>query len=158
VVAGDLGAAERELRESVATLDAIGDKGFLSTIVCDLAEVLATQGKLDEAERYADQGRSLGATDDIVTQIEWRAVKAKVLSARGEMQEAERLAREAVALGEATDYLTQRAESLMRLSEVLRRAGKAEEAAEAMARALELYERKGNEVMAARVRAELSVM
>ena len=58
-------------------------------------------------------------------------------------------------MSEPTDYLNHRAECLVRLGEVLRLAGKAEEAAGAAGRALELYERKGNEVMAARARAEL---
>jgi class 3 adenylate cyclase/tetratricopeptide (TPR) repeat protein len=156
MLAGEFEEAERELRESVAMLEALKDKGFLSTIAVDLAEALIAQGRYDEAERYVEYGRSLGAEDDIVTQVEWRAAQAAVLAARGELEKAERLAHEAVNLGEGTDYVSMRGDLWVRLGEVLKLAGRTDEAADAVARALGLYERKGNEVAAARARRELA--
>jgi Flp pilus assembly protein TadD len=85
----------------------------------------------------------------------WRATTAKLLAHRGSVEEAERLAREAVDVGDRTDYLDDRGRLWMRLGEVLRTAGKNEEAAGALGRALELWERKGNVVSAERARREL---
>jgi predicted ATPase/class 3 adenylate cyclase len=153
---GRFDEAERELRDSVEALDAMGDKGFISTLLGNLAEALLAQGRHDEAEAVAERGRSLSADDDFASQIVWRAAFAKVQAIRGELEEAERLAREAVNLGEPTDYISFRADQWMRLGEVLRLAGKLEEAAEAVRRALALYERKGNLVSAERARRELA--
>ena len=148
--------AERVIRESIETFEGIGDKGFVSTLVCDLAEALLAQGRPDEAEELAERGRALGVEDDIVTQIEWRRVLAKTLAIRGELEEAERLAREAIEIGEPTDYISLRGDSWVRLAEVLRMAGRSDEAAGALRHALELYERKGNVVLAERARRELA--
>jgi class 3 adenylate cyclase/tetratricopeptide (TPR) repeat protein len=155
MLAGDFEGAERELRESVALLEAMGDKGFLSTIVVDLAEALIAQGRHAEVEPYARQGRELATSDDIVTHFEWRSTMAAVLASRGELEEAEKLAREAVVLADQTDYLSKRGECHARLGEVLRQAGQEDAASEAFTTALDLFERKGNEVLAERVRREL---
>jgi class 3 adenylate cyclase/tetratricopeptide (TPR) repeat protein len=156
MLAGDFEGAERELRESVTWLQEMGDKGFLSTIVVDLAEALMAQGRQDEAEPLITRGRDLGASDDIVTQFGWRGSMAALLASRGELEEAVRLAREAVALADGTDYISKRGECHQRLGEVLRQAGQNEAAREAFTNALGLFERKGNEVLAARVRKELA--
>ncbi len=84
-----------------------------------------------------------------------RQVKAKVLARRGEHAEAERLAREAVAIGDGTDRLDPQGDAYADRAEVLLLAGKAEEAAAALAQALARYERKGNLVSAGRARARL---
>ena len=66
------------------------------------------------------------------------------------------LVREAVALADPTDYINHEAECRMRLAEVLRAAGRPADAAGEVTRALELFERKGNLVMAERARARLA--
>ena len=53
LLAGDPAAAEREFRAGLATLEAIGEKGNLSTVAAYLAEALAAQEKDDEALEYA---------------------------------------------------------------------------------------------------------
>jgi len=85
----------------------------------------------------------------------WRQVRAKVLARRGELETAERLAREAVELAETTDSLNWRGDARRDLAEVLRLAGRTQEAADAARSALSLYEQKGNVVMAGRARAVL---
>jgi len=156
MLAGEYEEAERVLRESIEMFEAIGDKGFLSTLVVDLAEALLAQGRHDEAAGYAERGRVLGVEDDIVTQVGWRAAMAKVLAIRGALDEAERLARAAVEIADRTDYISFRGDGWMRLSEVLRMAGRTDEAAAAVREALGLYERKGNIVSAERAHGELA--
>ena len=98
----------------------------------------------------------LGASDDAITEMLSRQVRAKVFARRGEHAEAERLAREAVAICDETDMLFAQGDMYADLAEVLSLAGRPEEAAEALEQALERYERKGNLVMAERTRARLA--
>ena len=61
-LAGDLVAAERELRTGYAMLEEMGERGVRSTLAGFLAEVLSMRGDDDEAEGFAadcerDRGR-----------------------------------------------------------------------------------------------------
>ena len=85
-----------------------------------------------------------------------RAGRAKLLARRGDLDEAEALAREAVALAAETEFVDLRGDSLLALAEVLRLAGRTDEAAEAMRQALALWEAKGNVIYAERTRALLA--
>jgi tetratricopeptide (TPR) repeat protein len=67
MLAGEYQEAERVIRRSVDSLTALGEKGFNSTLSAELAEALLAQGRIDEAEQYAEQARTLGAEDDITT-------------------------------------------------------------------------------------------
>jgi hypothetical protein len=71
------------------------------------------------------------------------------------VEEAEGLAREAVTIGDQTDMANAQAASYADLSEVPELAGRSSEARAALEQALEIYERKGNVVMAKRMRARL---
>jgi class 3 adenylate cyclase/tetratricopeptide (TPR) repeat protein len=148
--------AERTLRESIGIFEEIGDKGFLSTLAVDLAEALIAQGRFDEAEPWAERGRQLGAEDDAVTQMGWRAARASILAHQGRLDEAEGLAREALDVAASTDYVDMRGDLWLRLGEVLRQAGNTNEAADAIREAIGLYDRKENLVMAAQAREELA--
>jgi hypothetical protein len=102
LLAGDAPAAERLLREAHEILEAAGERGYLSSVSGLLALALARQERYADAESFADQGRLIGAEDDLITQIYWRVAKAQVVAARGELGEAARLAAEATEL--MTDY------------------------------------------------------
>jgi predicted ATPase/class 3 adenylate cyclase len=156
LLAGDPVAAERCLRKGFDALEEMGDRALLSTTAAFLGEALLAQDREDEAERYARLSSELAAEDDMITQVVWRGVQAAVLARRGGLPEAERMARQAVALAERTDFLNQRAETLVVLGTVLRRQERPEDAHKALAAALGLYERKGNLVAAAQVRAGLA--
>ena len=78
--------------------------------------------------RWASRAAELGASDDAITQMLWRQVRAKVLARRGESDEAERLAREAVGVAEATDFLDPQGDVYADLAEVLLLGGRPEEA------------------------------
>ena len=80
----------------------------------------------------------------------WRQARGKALARRGDLEEGERLAREAVALAGETEMLNAQADALIDLAEVLALAGR--DATPDLDRALALYERKGNLVMAERTR------
>ena len=82
----------------------------------------------------------------------WRSARAKALARLGRADEAVALAGEAVGLAERTDGLNLRAGALLDRADVLRVCARGEEAAQDIEKALELYERKGNIVMAERAR------
>jgi class 3 adenylate cyclase/tetratricopeptide (TPR) repeat protein len=151
---GDPAAAAAAGEAGCAVLAELGSWGALSTCAPMLARVLCELGRLDEAEEWAERGRELGASDDAVTQQLWRQAKAKLLARRGELAEAARLAREAVAIALETDMLNDQGDAYADLGEVLALANDPG-APEALGRALDCYERKGNIVSAERTRTAL---
>ena len=153
LLAGAPERAEVELRAGVELLESLGEKGNLSTVAAYLAETLALQGRDEEALGYSQLSEASAADFDVISQVVWRAARARVRAQTGEPEEAERLAREAVALAAETDFLNLHGDALGRLAEVLRHAGAPGEAAQAAAEAVELYTAKGNTVAAARVGA-----
>ena len=153
--AGEPLAAVRALRQACELFEQIGERGWLSTLTGELGHVLCDLGEFDEAEDWARKSRQLGGSDDIVTQMYWRQVLARVRAHRGEYDEAESAAREAIALGESTDMLSPRGLAHLDLAEVLEAAGRREEAAAEIERALGLFEQKGDLPMVDQARARL---
>jgi len=158
--AGDAARAAEVGLEGVAALDALGERGWLSTVAGHAAEALYRLGRDEEAWGLTDKAEEAGAADDVITQMLIRQVRAKLLARRGEHEVAERLAREAVAWGEPTDALEYKANAFRDLAVVLVAAGKRDEAREALDEARSFYEQKGHTVGVAHVeelRAELDV-
>jgi len=158
LLAGDPAAAAAFGEEGCRQFDELGERAYLSTAAGILARALYELDRLDEADAWAGRAAELGASDDVITQMLWRQVRAKVLARGGEREEAERLSREAVAMGVPTDLLDQQGDAYADLGEVLALAGRADEAAAAFAEALARHERKQNLVMAERTRARLAEM
>jgi class 3 adenylate cyclase/tetratricopeptide (TPR) repeat protein len=156
LLAGDPIAAAELGVEGSRMLDELGEQGILSTLEGLLGQALYALDRLDEADARAGRAAELGASDDVLTQMIWRQVRAKVLARRGQHAEAERLAREAAAISDRTDTLVQQADAYADLGEVLLLAGKRDEAAAALEQALERYERKGNLVSARSTRERLT--
>ena len=125
-------------------------------MAASLARLTCEDGRDDEAERLARVAEESAAKGDVTTQVRRRAAQAKVLTRRGELVEAaETLAREAVAMTDGTQFPDWRADTLLDLAEVLRVAGRPEEANAAARVALRLYETKGNLVSADKARGLL---
>ncbi len=155
ILAGDLRAAERELRGSCETLMRIGEQGYLSTSAAMHATVLARLDKLEEAERFVELSIETGSPDDGQTQVEWRVARAEVLLRRGETTAAIMLAREAVEATHGMDMLNVRGNAHGELARVLRAAKRTPESVEQASLALAEYERKGNIVSARAIRGFL---
>jgi tetratricopeptide (TPR) repeat protein len=154
-LAGDHEAAVRSWRLWCDGLEERGDRSHLSTMAPQLGRSLCALGRYGEAEPWVQRGRELGNEEDASTQALWRQVQALVCSHRGQHEEAERLAREAVAISERTDGLNLQGDALCDLAEVLERADQPREARAMLQEALERYERKRNQAMAAQVRQRL---
>jgi len=146
------------LRRFCELLEARGLRSFLSTYAPLLGRSLCALGRHDEAEPLARLGRELGDEQDASTQALWRQAQALVHARRGNHTQAEQLAREAVAITERTDALNNQGDALCDLAEVLQAAGRSDEAAAALAQALERYEHKKNLAMAAQVSDRLAML
>jgi tetratricopeptide (TPR) repeat protein len=152
----DVEQAEQDLREAVDILRRMGDAGHLSSVAPQLADVLQSQGHIDEALALTEESEHNSLIGDVDAQIGWRRVKAKILARRGHLAEGVRLATEAVDMARGTDYFDLRGMVCLDLAEVLRRAGEGEAATTVLQEAIEMFELKGNVVMAARTRASLA--
>jgi class 3 adenylate cyclase len=155
LLAGDPAAAVEFGTEGCRLLEELGERGWLSTAAGWLAQAHYQLDRLEEAESWAHKSRDLGASDDLATQAVWRQVEAKLLARRDKAEEAERLAREAVEITRATQNLDYCAGSLLDLATVLELDDKPEDARTALQQAFDLYQGKGNLVMAARTQARL---
>jgi len=151
LLAGDLHAAERELRRAYEALDAIGEKYFLSAVAGFLGRVLYEQGRDEEALAASAYARELATEDDVVSQALWRSVRANVLVRDGGGEEALVLAQESVALAHRTDSPVIQADALLDFAVVLRAIGSDPDPV--VDEAIVLYERKGNVVAAQAARA-----
>ena len=120
-----------------------------------LARELCYLGRFDEAERLLEEARTVPPPGSGV-RVMAAAAEALVLAQRGELEQAEALARTAVATAETrTDNVWWRAFTNEDLATVLERAGRIDEAREALERALAIWERKGCLPCAGRVRDQL---
>jgi tetratricopeptide (TPR) repeat protein len=146
-LAGDLEAAERQLRSASERLRRIGDLGYLSWIDPMLARVLAYRGESDEALALARTARAAMQPDHAHGQIVSRLAEALALVALGERAAAEAVAREALAIVEETDAWDLHAEALVILAELDETTRREREA-----QALAIYEAKGDLVSSARLR------
>jgi tetratricopeptide (TPR) repeat protein len=152
---GRLDEAEQVFREMYEAYSSIGETGFNSTVCAVLANVLNDQGRFDEAETFAQRSRELSAEDDFASQSEWRTAQARVLADRGRFDEALVLVDEALAIAGTTDYLDWQGQGFETRGEVLAAAGRDDDARAAYGEALDRFERKGNVVAVARIRALL---
>jgi len=155
LLAGEPGVAEERLRSAYERLDELGERALFASIAAMLANVIYAQGRYSEAGEFCRASREAAAADDLSAQVEWRGIAAKLLAQRGESAEAETLAREAVELVARTDFLRSHGDALLDLGEVMVLAGEPQQAEEAFRAGLELYEQKGDTVMAGRARQRL---
>lgn len=155
VLAGDLPAAERELRRDYTSLRAMGETYLCSTVAGELARVLALQGRDEEAWPFSVAAEELAADDDVASQALWRLGRARLL-ALTDGATACTLAEEAVDLLSGTEARVTQAEALTDLAVVYEQVDRTQDAAGAFAAALALHEQKGNVVAAASVRAVMA--
>jgi ATP/maltotriose-dependent transcriptional regulator MalT len=155
LLAGEPERAETALRRGADRLTSMGDTLLLATTSAMLAQAAYAQDRFAEAATLCDAAERAGTTDDIVTQVIWRGVKAKVLAHDGAFEQAERLARKAVEIVEPTDLLSHRADAMLDLGEVLRMCSRKDESDDAIRTGISLHERKGNVAAAAGARSRL---
>jgi ATP/maltotriose-dependent transcriptional regulator MalT len=155
VLAGDLATAEAELRRDAADLETIGETYYRSTVTITLARVVLAQGRIEEADEYCRITEGLADPDDVDSQILLRSTRARILARRSSDAKAVQLVGEAVAKSAETADLLLRADVLVDQSDVLRDLGRHDASRAPLLEALTLYEQKGDEISAGRVRGRL---
>jgi class 3 adenylate cyclase/tetratricopeptide (TPR) repeat protein len=153
VLAGDLPAAERELREAMDVAAGMEAAHYTAVYQVRLARVLHEQGRHEEAAVLLDEAKPLQAQNPW-----WKSGWARVLAARGEVEEAVALGREAAEQESGDQDPTSVALTLVDMSEVLLAAGDHGAAEAALTEAVALNERKGNVVAAQRCRERLAAL
>jgi len=101
---GNFPRAEEILREAVRRLGATQERGYLVEAERQLAESLVHMGKLDEAERLANQARAAVGREDVWSVASTLHAQGLVRAAQGRTAEAESLLRESLAIIEPTMY------------------------------------------------------
>ena len=150
MLAGDLQAAERELRKDYQTLEQMGEHNYISTTAGILAEVLYRQGRYRESAEFAAICRGLASPDDVASQFLWRCVQAKLLARDRQHEGADAIIAEALELIGGSDLVDWQGNGFMDLAEVSRLRGRITDAIEALAQASARFTAKGNVVSARR--------
>jgi hypothetical protein len=151
MLAGDAEAAAGEGVRTCEALEAIGERGWLSTIAGQTAQALLELGRDDEA--WIDVADEVGGPEDVITQALILQVRARLLARSGRAVDGEALARRSVDLVDRTDMLEARADARVDLAAVLRADGRSDEALTALHEAEELYRLKQHLVGVARVQS-----
>ena len=157
-LAGDLAAAERELRADDAALAGLGERYFRSTVVGMLAGVLVEGRRFDEAEATVDTARELADDDDTLSQVLWRTARARILAEAGKPDAAIADAERAVEIAVEGDDIVLLGDAKSALGEVLWRIDRPDMAEPPLREALALYERKEDLASASRVRLRLEAL
>ena len=110
----------------------------------DLADLLATRGGYDEAAPLCSAVRDTIRTDDLTDVIGLDSLEGFLAARRGAHEEGERLSGRAVELAATIDMYEPKARAYDRHARTLALVGKPDEAREAAAIALAIYETKGD--------------
>ena len=155
LLAGDAGAAERDLGRAVELLEQASLFPDLATAASLLADLYVDEGRLDAADSLSSRAEAWLPKDQPIQHARWRAVRARVQARQGSGA-ALALAEQAVGLADETDFVELQGDCLVALADVLKAVGRNDDAGPALERAIRLYERKGNVVLAARTRSRLT--
>jgi tetratricopeptide (TPR) repeat protein len=90
-LAGDPAAAEHAYRAALRFFEKQGNLAFVATIAAEVAYVLHTQGRDEEALQLTKESENEAASHDAEAQTLWRRARARVLAGRGALDEAQRL-------------------------------------------------------------------
>jgi tetratricopeptide (TPR) repeat protein len=125
---GDARGAERHLREAVRILTTLGDRGNRCEAERLLAQALAAQGRLEEAERYAVLARETVGLHDRFSVGTTTLALATVRAAQGRDDEAAELFHEALAWHQESELRYAELETLSAYAEFLRARDRDDEA------------------------------
>jgi class 3 adenylate cyclase/tetratricopeptide (TPR) repeat protein len=154
MLAGDTAAAEEKLIDTYQLREQRGLHETSQWLDLFMARVRCEQSRYQDALPLVEAGWEVDDQDILVA----AAVRGRVLARLGKMAEAESNVRDALTRTARTDDIIDTGEALMALGEVLKLAGRSEEAAAAFEQALHLWEQKGHAVMSTKTRAALAAV
>jgi tetratricopeptide (TPR) repeat protein len=144
------------LAEGHVALAESAETGYLATVVSMRAQAALELGRDDEALELADEAERIAAPDDFDPHARSRLVRARVLARRGVLEAADGLIREAAKIIEPTDHVVLHLELALARADVERLAGRRDGERQALGRALEVADAKGDLVAAERARGRLA--
>jgi class 3 adenylate cyclase/tetratricopeptide (TPR) repeat protein len=127
---GDTVRAERLFRESIRILAPLEDRATLCESQRSLAELLLSEGRTDEAERYALAARETVGPQDATSLATTAIALGRVRAAQGREDEAEQLLREAYEIIGHTEHRLTQLQTIDALTQFLRERGRDDEAEE----------------------------
>ena len=144
VRAGAPGVAEAVLREGIEELDHLEQISYRGTLALQLAGLLAHRGEYEEALQWCREVRSSIRDEDLTDVISVDGIEGFLVAQGGAHAEGEALTRRAVDLAAEIDFYNFKGRAYEWHARTLAIAGKPEEAREAAAAALAIYESKGD--------------
>ena len=157
MLAGELLAAERVLRDAYDRLQSLGERYLLSTVSGLLGQTVYELGRFEEAESLGLECKELATEDDIDTQTLWRCLLGKVVARKGSPGEGERLILEAIEMLAPTDDLPFQCAALLDLAAVQEITGSSGRTS-TLERARDLARAKGNLVRAEQIQRMLDAI
>ena len=145
--------AAEMLQAGYAALRDMGRGGHYGAAALLLANLSYEHGRYEDVQRFVEEAARHSRPNDVWNRSHELSARAKLLARKGDFAGAEALAHEAVDFAATGDFVLAHVDALTDLAEVLRVGGKRDEAIEALHRAVELHERRGNVVGAGQVRA-----
>jgi DNA-binding SARP family transcriptional activator len=154
LLAGEPGVAERWLRDSIGKLERLGATMHAAGLSAQLARALVEQGRYKEAWAIVESPSEASACD-VANRVDFRGIRGRLLAWKRLAQHAELVGREAVAIADQTDSPDLQACGRLDLAHALNDSGLDVQARSVLRESLNLFEKKGNLVEAARTRALL---
>ena len=155
MLADDYAAAVAYGEEGVAMLLEAGNTSVASTAAGILARAQFYAGSPEKAAYWCDRATELADPEDVLTQLLVHQTMGLVFASRGDAVQAHRAHTEGLAMAETAHSPVVLAHTRFDMGTAYQLLGERAEATEAFQRALELYERKENLVMAGRARRRL---
>ena len=149
---GNTEIALANLEEHARSLQDAGERGYLSSMEAEIARFNIDLGRLEEAREAVRLADEAAAPDDVASQVEIRADRARIRAREGDLAGAEELARESIAQADRTDYINLFVIARLALADVLRLAGRRDEALQYLEEAAATEERRGGVAYSATIR------
>jgi hypothetical protein len=142
--AGAPDVAEARLREGIAELEHLGNVIYRGSCALMLADLLATRGAYEEAARWCSDVRATLREDDLTDAIGIDSLEGFLAATAGDHHEGERLSSRAVEIAATIDMYDPKARAHEWHARTLAIVGKPQDAREAAATALAIYDEKGD--------------
>jgi len=149
---GNTELALANLEEHARSLQDAGERGYLSSMEAEIARFNIDLGRLEEAREAVRLADEAAAPDDVASQVEIRADRARIRAREGDLAGAEELARESIAQADRTDYINLFVIARLALADVLRLAGRRDEALQYLEEAAATEERRGGVAYSSTIR------
>jgi tetratricopeptide (TPR) repeat protein len=140
--AGDLAGAAESMATAAGLFESVGETGTRSTILAEMALILARLGRDEEAKVALTQSRALSTRHDLLNEMDHAAVEGLLLARQGDSEASEGQFLEGLRIAATTELLVDHAELWLVRSLAREILGDAAGSLAAARQALAYFERK----------------